>query len=148
MAGAVANVGQQIVSGLYFAVAHGGKVRPLVNRVVDTDEGCETVWQYPRGQLVGGQAHVGMGFCAIAATPLVRYAERHGPTWFDRRTTAKGKRMIEDSSFCLTMREQGCEIFVDTRTRITHWKTYPVTEETFDAQTALWEMRQRGNALG
>jgi hypothetical protein len=127
-----------IVSGLYFAVGHDGKVRPLVASRRPDGEGFATIWQYPRNALVQ-VGNVGMGFCAIHARCLVQWAEKHGPTWFDYSRTPKGRFMIEESSFSVRMGDAGHTLWVHTGIIVKHWKTIPIDQRYFDAQTALHE---------
>lgn len=133
-----------IVSALYFAAESNGKVRPLVYDVAQsTDDRAVTMWQYPRNKLVRTW-QVGMGLCAIRAKELVRWAELHGPTWFDYMTTPRGRFMIEDSSFSSRMRSQGSQIWVHTGIQAKHWKTVGLGEEHYEAQNALQEKRSAG----
>ena len=138
-----------VMSGLYFAVHSHDRnqpyVRPLLLRESEGGNSYETLWTYPKNELVAVDS-IGLGFCAIWAPMLRAWQKEHGPTWFEFGRRPNGKHTLEDEAFSRKVRhEMGLPIYVHTGICTPHWKSWGFCERDYQKQIAIYE-KENGTA--
>lgn len=135
-----------VMGGLCFAgTPDGSKIWPVVLEIVtedlateDVPAGIRRVDDYPRDQVFRVDA-TGAAFLLIHRGVLERMAEamgeNHPAPWFAfayRGSVPFG----EDVTFAVRCMKLGIPIHVDSRVKIGHMKSRPLTEALYDAQQA------------
>lgn len=115
--------GRDIVSGLYFRRVH--PFTPVLFETLELKEdGCihKNYDDYPKDQ-VFEVAGCGFGCVLMKTDVLFDIAGADGGNWF----TPIGS-IGEDCAFCIRAREHGYKIYCDSRVKLAHMGTVPVTE--------------------
>lgn len=94
--------------------------------------GLMGVRDYPKNALVRCAA-TGSAALLIHRSVFEKIAERYGPHWYDRPLDEAGRKLGEDTAFCVRANAVGCPTHVHTGIGTTHLKHLWVSEVEFDA---------------
>lgn len=131
-----------VVGGLCFGGGRDKYIFPTLY-VLEEREGCDQPdWarleDYPRDALVQVDG-TGTACLLVHRSVFTRMAEKFPAPypWF-AETVLNGKGQGEDLTFCYRLRAMNIPVFVDTRIKVGHQKSWVIAEDSFDE----WKARQ------